>query len=218
MAELVALSEYESKRVLEAHGLPVAPERLVQDLPGASAAAAGLGWPVVVKACGAKLSHKTERGLVAIGVADEATLERSVAEILGRLGPDDGETALLVAAMVKGNRELICGVENHEQFGPVIMVGLGGILAEALGDVVFRSLPISRADALEMVAELKTQKILGDFRGEPPADRSALAEAVFAIGEAAASIPDLSSLDVNPLILVEGRPVAVDALIVTTRP
>lgn len=212
------MSEHDSKRVLADHGVEVAPERLVTSVAEAAAAAAELGWPVVVKACGPQIAHKTERGLVALGIADEAALERSAGAILDRLGPEDGEAALLVAAMVSGNRELICGVDVNEHFGPVIMIGLGGILAEALGDVVFRALPIGRDDALEMLDELQTSAILGAFRGEPAADREALAAMLVAVSRAAGSVADLQSLDVNPIILVEGRPVAVDALIVMGQP
>ena len=211
---LTAMSEHDSKRVLAEHGVTVAPERFVTNVAEAQVAASELGWPVAVKACGSLISHKTERGLVALGIDDEAGLERGAIDILGRLGPEDGEVGLLVAAMVSGKRELICGVEVSEQFGPVIMVGLGGILAEALGDVVFRALPIDRTDAFEMLDELQAAVILGEFRGEPAANREALADTLVAIGRAAGSVSGLRSLDVNPIILVEGEPIAVDALVV----
>jgi succinyl-CoA synthetase beta subunit len=218
MIEQSAMSEHESKQVLAAYGVEVAPERLVGGVAEAKAAGAELGWPVVVKACGPTITHKTERGLVALGITDENALERSAAAILDKLEPADGAASLLVAAMVSGNRELICGVDVNEHFGPVIMVGLGGILAEALGDVVFRALPIDRLDALEMLDDLQTAALLGPFRGEPAADREALAQMLVSVGRAAESVDDLRSLDVNPIIIVDGKPVAVDALIVREQP
>jgi succinyl-CoA synthetase beta subunit len=218
MTESESLSEHVSKQVLAAHGVAIAPERMVDDLEGAKAAAVELGWPLVVKACGNAIAHKTERGLVVLGVNDEASLEAAFQQIKGRLTPADGDAGVLIASMVPGNRELICGVDVSEQFGPVIMIGLGGILAEAIEDVVFRALPITRTDALEMLDQLQARAILDEFRGEPAADRTLLADTIVAVGEAAASVEHLLSLDVNPIILVDGAPVAVDALIVQEGP
>jgi succinyl-CoA synthetase beta subunit len=214
MADVRTLSEHDSKQVLVAHGVRVAAERIVADLDGARSAVAELGWPVVVKACGDSIAHKTERGLVVLGVSDDAALERSVVAILSKLGPDDGDAKLLIAEMVSGNRELICGVDVNPQFGPVLMIGMGGILAEALEDVAFRALPADRADVLEMLDELRGARLLDSFRGEPAVDRMALADAIVSIGQAALSVRGLQSLDVNPIIIVDGAAVAVDALIV----
>src|SRR5947209_7204350 len=131
------LSEADSKRLLADYGVPVAPERLVTSAPEAVVASAYLGWPVVAKLCGVGIAHKTERGLVRLGLRDEAALRRAVDELLAAATPEDGEVGVLVGAMVRGNRELIAGVHRDPQFGPCVMLGVGGILAEAVADVAF---------------------------------------------------------------------------------
>ncbi len=115
--------------------------------------------------------------------------------------------------MVRGARELIAGVHTDPQFGRCVMVGFGGILAEAIADVAFRLVPVERVDADEMLDELGTQALLGPFRGEPAVDRDALAATILGLSALADARPDVVSADVNPLIVVDGRPVAVDALV-----
>ncbi|HEX6310111.1 MAG TPA: acetate--CoA ligase family protein [Acidimicrobiia bacterium] len=207
------LSEAESKRVLAAHGVPVPDERLVAD-PGAATVAAGaIGYPVVVKLCGAGLAHKTERALVRLALGDAAAVRAAATELLAAARPADGPVELLVAPMVHGNRELIAGLHVDEQFGPCVMVGIGGVLAEAVGDVAFRLVPLTAADAADMLDDLHTQAILGPFRGEPPVDREAVSAVLLGLSQLAESDPHVVSVDVNPLIVVAGRPVAVDALV-----
>jgi acetyl-CoA synthetase (ADP-forming) len=116
--------------------------------------------------------------------------------------------------MVHGNRELIAGLVRDEQFGPCVMLGLGGILAEAVADVAFRLAPLEHGDALDLIDDLGAQSLLGEFRGEPAVDREALADTLMALSRIAAD-SDIQSVDLNPLIVVEGRPVAVDALVET---
>jgi acyl-CoA synthetase (NDP forming) len=159
------LSEAESKARLAAHGVPMAGERVVATADDAVAAADALGYPVVVKLNGDRIAHKTERGLVRLRLGDAAAVRAAGAELLAAATADDGEVSLLVAPMIRGNRELIAGLLRDPQFGPCVMLGVGGILAEALGDVVFRLVPIERVDAMEMIEGLRTQKLLGEFRG-----------------------------------------------------
>ena len=207
------LSEAESKRLLSAHGVPVAEEAVVADAGAAAAAAERLGFPVVTKLCGDAIAHKTERGLVRLGLADADAVRRAAEELLAAARPEDGEVGVLVAPMVSGNRELIAGLQRDPQFGMTVMIGVGGILAEALADVVFRLVPIDRTDAHEMLEQLRTQALLGPFRGEPEVDREALVDVLVGLSEAAEANPALVSADLNPLIVHEGRPVAVDALV-----
>jgi acetyl-CoA synthetase (ADP-forming) len=115
--------------------------------------------------------------------------------------------------MLKGNRELIAGLHHDEQFGMTVMLGVGGILAEAVADVAFRLVPIEAIDAHEMIDDLATQKLLGEFRGEPAIDREALAEVLLGLSRAAEADPSIVSADLNPLIVVDGAPVPVDALV-----
>lgn len=207
------LSEHDSKVLLARHGVPHAPERLV-DSPGAAVVAAGeLGYPVAVKLCGAAIAHKTERGLVHLGLHGPDAVHDAATAVLAAASPADGEVGVLVSAMVAGNRELIAGCVEDPVFGPCVMVGLGGILAEAVRDVTFRLAPLERVDAEEMVDDLATQVLLGPFRGEPPVDRVALADLLVGLGAAFADGDGVVAIDVNPLIVVDGRPVAVDALV-----
>jgi acetyl-CoA synthetase (ADP-forming) len=115
--------------------------------------------------------------------------------------------------MLRGNRELIAGLHHDDQFGMTVMLGVGGILAEALADVTFRLVPISRLDAGEMIDDLATQKLLGELRGEPAVDREALIDVLVGLSAAAEADPSIASADLNPLIVVDGQPIAVDALV-----
>lgn len=207
------LSEADSKRVLAMHGVTFPDERQVTTAADATTAARELGHPVVVKLGGAGIAHKTERGLVRLGLGDDAAVETAAAELLAAARPEDGEVHLLVAPMLRGNRELIAGLHRDDQFGMTVMLGVGGILAEALADVAFRLVPITRQDALEMIDDLVTQRLLGAVRGEPPVDRAALVDVLVGLSDAASADPSIISADLNPLIVVEGRPVAVDALV-----
>lgn len=207
------LSEADSKSLLATSGVRFAPERVVATVDEAVAAAAAIGHPVVLKLNGDAIAHKTERGLVKLGLGDDAAVARAGADLLAAATPDDGEVGLLVAPMLRGNRELIAGLSRDEQFGTTVMVGLGGILAEAVADVSVRPVPVSRADAHDMIDDLATQALLGPFRGEPAVDREALADVIVGLSAAADADPRIVSADLNPLIVVDGAPVAVDALV-----
>ncbi len=208
------LSEHESKRVLAGAGVPVLDERIVETPDDAVGAARELGSDasVVVKLCGEGVAHKTERGLVRLGLRND-DVRVAAQELLDAATPDDGTVGVLVAPMVRGSRELIAGVVRDPQFGPCVMVGIGGVLTEALADVAFRLVPVERVDAEEMLDELGTQALFGPLRGEPPVDRNAVVDVVLALSRLAAAEPQIVSVDVNPLVVVDGRPVAVDALV-----
>lgn len=211
------LSEADSKALLRQFGVPLAAEHEVSTPADAVAAANSLGYPVVAKLCGDRIAHKTERGLVRLSLGDAAAVERATVDLLGAATPDDGDVTVLVAPMVKGNRELIVGVVRDPQFGANVMLGLGGVLAEAIADVVFRPVPLSSVDADEMIEQLGTQKILGTFRGDAPINRAQLAATLLALSRVAHERPDVNSVDVNPLIVrADGSLVAVDALVETS--
>jgi acetate---CoA ligase (ADP-forming) subunit beta len=207
------LSEADSKRLLAAHGVVFPDERQVTTAEDAVAAAMAIGHPVVLKLGGDGIAHKTERGLVRLGLGDDAAVTEAAAELLAAARPDDGEVHLLVAPMLRGNRELIAGLHRDDQFGMTVMLGVGGILAEALADVAFRLVPITRLDAAEMIDDLATQALLGELRGEPVVDREALIDVLVGLSAAAEADASIASADLNPLIVVEGRPIAVDALV-----
>jgi acetate---CoA ligase (ADP-forming) subunit beta len=210
------LSEYESKRVLASAGVPVLDERFVSTPEDAVAAAHDLGTDgeaVVVKLCGPGVAHKTERGVVRLGLRADDDVREAAGTLLAAARPEDGPVGLLVAPMVRGARELIAGVSRDDQFGPCVMLGIGGVLAEALADVAFRLVPVDRVDAEEMLDDLAAQALLGPLRGEPAVERAAVAAVVLALSRLGEADPDMLSVDVNPLVVVDGRPVAVDALV-----
>lgn len=208
------LSESSSKALLRGYGVPLADEREVATAADAVSAAQELGFPVVVKLCGDAIAHKTERGLVRLRLGDAAAVDTAAAELLSAATADDGPVSLLVAPMIAGTREFIAGVVRDPQFGPTVMLGVGGVLAEAVADVAFRPVPISAADADDMIDSLATQKLLGAFRGEAAVDRAQLAAVLLGLSAAAEARPDIASIDVNPLIVRrDGSPVAVDALV-----
>ena len=208
------LSEADSRRLVEDAGVAVSPWTTASDAGSAAEAAEALGLPVVVKLCGDAIAHKTERGLVRLGLSSRDAAGAAAAGLLAAARPAGGEVGLLVSTMVHGNRELIAGLVRDEQFGPCVMLGLGGILAEAVADVAFRLAPLEHGDALDLIDDLGAQSLLGEFRGEPAVDREALADTLMALSRIAAG-SDIQSVDLNPVIVVEGRPVAVGALVET---
>lgn len=192
----------------------MADEREVATAQAAVEAADTLGYPVVVKLCGAAIAHKTERGLVKLRLADSSAVHAAATGLLAKATPADGDVSLLVAPMIGGNRELIAGVVRDPQFGANVMLGVGGVIAEALADVQFRPAPITDIDAADMIEGLATQKLLGEFRGEPAVDRRQLSAVLLGLSRLIEARPDIASIDVNPLIVTaDGRPVAVDALV-----
>jgi len=207
------LSEADSKRVLAAHGVRFPEERQVASADDAVVAGRDLGYPVVLKLGGDAIAHKTERGLVRLGLVDDDAVRAGAEDLLSAARPEDGEVHLLVAPMLRGSRELIAGLHRDAQFGMTVMLGVGGVLTEALADVAFRLVPITRVDALEMIDDLAAQALLGEVRGEPAVDRDALADVLVGLSHAAEADATIVSADLNPLIVVDGRPVPVDALV-----
>ena len=207
------LSEAESKALLARHGVPVPAEELVLSAEEAVGAAERVGFPVVVKLCGAAIAHKTERGLVKLGLRDAAGVRGAAAELLAAARPEDGDVGLLVGTMVSGARELIAGYVRDESFGPTVMLGVGGVLAEAVADVAFRLAPLSPVDAEDLIDDLAGQALLGPVRGEPPVDRAALAGILLALAAVGEGDGRIRSIDLNPLIVSGGVPTAVDALV-----
>ena len=207
------LSEAASKELLATFGVPFPTERVVSTAADAAAAATEIGFPVVVKLGGDAIAHKTERGLVRLGLGSVDQVRDAAEALLAAATPEDGEVHLLVAPMLRATRELIAGLHDDPQFGMTVMLGVGGILAEAVADVSFRLVPITRVDAEEMIDDLALQALLGPFRGEPAVDRAAVADVLLGLSDAAAQRADIASADLNPLLVVDGRPVAVDALV-----
>jgi acyl-CoA synthetase (NDP forming) len=210
------LSEADSKRLIARFGVPVLDEETASTPDAAVAAAERIGYPVVAKLCGVAIAHKTERGLVRLGLRDPDSVRIAAADLLAAANPDDGNLEILLAPMVRGSRELIAGLLRDPQFGPCVMLGVGGVLAEAVGDVVFRLAPITERDAADMIDGLATQRLLGPFRGEPAIDRDALTRVLVGLSRVSEAEPNVVAIDVNPLLVADGIPIAVDALVELT--
>jgi acetyl-CoA synthetase (ADP-forming) len=205
-----ALNEHEAKCFLAEFGIPVSREILVPDEAGAVKAARDLRYPVVLKAAGEKLQHKTELGAIALNLKSEGDVREEAKRLLAIPGCE----SLLVQEMVKGDRELVCGMTRDAQFGPCVMFGLGGIFTELIDDVVFRVAPVTKAEALAMMDDIRMAKILQPFRGQPAVDRKALAGIIVALGKIGCECDDVREIDMNPIkIRPDGSPVAVDALV-----
>ncbi len=202
------LSEHASKQVLAAYGLPIVEERLAANGVEAVSAAEALGYPAVVKACAAGLAHKSDQGLVRMPLPDAAAVEKAARELT-----QQHPGALLVQRMARGKREIIIGGVRDSVFGPCVMLGIGGTAVEAIGDVSFRLAPVSPRDVREMALELRGHRLLGAFRGEPEVDIERLTRIIQSVGQLLLDHPAIAHIDVNPLIIEQGRPVAVDALI-----
>ena len=208
-----ALSEHESKQLLSSFGIPVTHEVIARDAAEAASLASEIGFPVVLKASGASLSHKTEVGGVALNLGNEQEV-RQEGERLLKIRAE----GLLVQEMVKGGREIVCGLMRDPQFGVCVMFGIGGILTEVLEDIVFRIAPLTIADSRDMIAEIRGRKIVEPFRGEAAADLDVLCRTLVALGEIGLQHEQVIGVDINPLkIRPNGKPVAVDALVVLSR-
>lgn len=219
MTEHATLSEHASKDLLRERGIDFARETLCDDPDAAVKAAADIGYPVVLKLCGDRIAHKTERGLVRLGLSDETAVREAAQALLDAATPEDGDVALLVCETVVGRRELIAGLVRDPQFGPCVLLGLGGILTEALGDAVFATAPLDEKEARRMIGRLGASHLLTKpFRGEPPIDEVALARILVALGQLGVDRPDIASVDLNPLIVAGDRPIAVDALVEIAEP
>ena len=212
-AMTMTLSEYESKALLRDAGIPVPPEWLASDPEEAVGAAEQCGYPVVLKLCGRGIAHKTERNLVRLGLTDKDQVRRESEDLLSLRSPEESDARVLVQPIVSGRRELIAGLVRDAQFGPCVMLGLGGVFAEALRDVAFAVAPLEKHDAEDLIGALNCQQVLGEFRGEPPADRARLASILDALGRIGMERSDIRSIDINPIILQGSEPVVVDALV-----
>ena len=207
-----ALSEHESKLLLAEFGIPVTDEKIVKSENEAASAAAAIGYPVVMKGSGEKLSHKTEMNLVALDVRNDTEARETFRRFTSRKDVEVKE--VLVQQMVKGDRELVAGLTRDPQFGPCVMFGLGGIFTEILEDIAFRVAPLTKLDAMEMMEDIRAKKILGPVRGKAPVDREALANILITLGTIGLEHDVIKEIDINPLKVLDGKPVAVDALVV----
>jgi succinyl-CoA synthetase beta subunit len=211
-----ALSEYESKKLLGLYGIPVTREKLSHSVDEAVSAAADLGFPAVLKACSPELMHKSERGCIELNLRSERDVREAYERIIRSV--DLELEGVLVQEMVLGQRELVIGLTRDPQFGPCVMLGMGGTMTEVFQDTVFRMAPFDTTEAKDMTEELRFKTILGAFRGQKPVDMEILCRTLTAVGQIGIELETVSELDINPMIITpEGRLVAADALVVLGR-
>jgi acetyl-CoA synthetase (ADP-forming) len=206
------LSEYEAKRVLAFFGLPVTKEVLVDNINELKKATQQIGYPLVIKGCSSEIAHKTEQGLIHLGISNEDEAIAAFTKIKEKLG--NKPSAVLVQEMVRGSRELVMGMTRDEQFGPCVMFGLGGIFAEILRDVSFRKAPLDKKDALEMMREIRGNKIIDAFRGMAAADMAMLTRMLINVGLIGLEFGCVKEIDLNPVIISVEKPIVADALII----
>ncbi len=207
----MVLSEYQSKEFCAGFGIPVCREVVVGNADLAVVEANKLGFPVVLKASGEKLLHKTEVGGIALALKSEVEVRKESERILSIPGCE----ALLVQEMIVGHRELACGLVRDTEFGPCVMFGMGGILTEVFQDVTFRVAPLTAWDSYQMVRTIKNARILESSREQPACDIDSLTQILLALSRIGLQYRNISSIDINPLVVrvKDGKPVAVDALV-----
>ena len=215
------ITEESSKSILKKYGIKVPGFALVTSAEDAAKQAKKLGFPLVMKVVSPQILHKTDVGGVKVGLDNVADVKKTFNDMYGRLSKKKGvdvKGILLEKMVPKGGVELIVGIQNDPQFGPMIMAGLGGIMTEVFKDVAFRMLPITTADAKSMLDELKGSKLLKGFRGSKPIDTNMVAKALVQIGKMGVDNADyINSIDFNPVIVYPKSYFVVDAKIILNK-
>jgi len=211
------LNEIESKQLLKGAGVPTTDIRLVKSRDEAVASAKEIGFPVVLKIISPDIVHKSDIGGVKLGLGDGAAVGKAYDEMMAAVKakqPSAKIDGVSVQNMAKPGVEVIIGVSRDQQFGPVLMFGMGGILVELLKDVSFRIVPITRHDAQEMIREMKSFPLLEGYRGSEPASIKALEDMLLKVSELAAKTPEIKEMDLNPVFARRDDAIAVDARII----
>jgi succinyl-CoA synthetase beta subunit len=212
------LSERDAKRILAAYGVPVVTDIVVQSASAAIAAARDIGFPVVLKALSADIPHKTEAGVVRLALNDDNAVRFAFDAIIAAaqaISPLPQVAGVLVQPMLIAGVEIVVGAQCDPIFGPMVVVGTGGIMVELLADSTTELAPVNFSQALAMIHRLKGAAVLSGFRGAPACDIERLARIVVAVSELIADHADaIAEIDVNPVLCGPDRAIAVDALIV----
>ena len=212
-----SLNEDQAKKIFKKLGLPVVQEIRLEAIEDIHGAAQTVGYPVVLKGIAKQMLHKTESGMVEVGISNSARLKESAQKMKSRAG--ESFEAFLVQPQIQGRREFTAGMFKDPQFGPVIMFGVGGVLTEALKDMILRLAPLTEADLDDMLDNLKANALLGSFRGEAAVNRAALKSVLRGLSDLAMTCPEIREIDINPLIInPDGSPVAVDGLMILEKP
>jgi acetyltransferase len=210
-AEPGPLDEHAAKALLRANGIPVVEEILSESPDACIAAAERLGYPVVVKGLMPGITHKTERGLVRLNIDNRHAIVSAYKELMPAM---DGKGTVCIQKQLGKSVEIIVGMFRDKQFGACVMVGLGGVMAEAFQDVAFAVAPITHEEALRIIGRIKGQRLLDGFRGMPPVNREALADIIVKVGALGAAGNRISEIDINPLMATDKGLIAVDAVVV----
>ncbi|HYK41679.1 MAG TPA: acetate--CoA ligase family protein, partial [Thermoanaerobaculia bacterium] len=205
------LDPLETQSLLRAFGIAAAETRVAADEAGVVAAAGALGFPVVMKAIGPAIVHRTDVGGVKLGLADAAAVSAAYRELSSRL--KDAMTGALVQRMVSGGVEVMVGVSQDPTFGPLIAYGSGGTLVELMSDVAFRLHPLTDRDVAAMLEEVRGTALLRGFRGAPPADEAALADLILRVSALVEACPEVREMDLNPVKVLQRGVCVVDARI-----
>ena len=214
------ITEELSKQILKSYGVKVPPYALVTSEAEAAKQAKKIGFPLVMKVVSPQILHKTDVGGVKVGIDSVDDVKKTFKDMYGRLSKKKGVDVkgILLEKMVPKGVELIVGIQNDSQFGPVIMAGLGGIMTEVMKDVAFRMLPITTSDAKSMLNELKGSKLLKGFRGSDPIDLNMAAKMLVDIGKLGVDNADyINSIDFNPVVVYPKSHYVVDAKIILNK-
>ncbi len=210
------LLEHEAFRVIQFYGVRTPPYEVAKSADEAVASAKRIGYPVALKIVSSEILHKTEAGGVILGISDDIALRTGFRKIIANakeLKPQCRIQGAVVEGMIPQGTEIIVGGLRDEQFGPSVMLGVGGILAELVKDVSFRVAPISRFDAEDLIDDLRHSAILKGFRGMPPPDREGIVDVLMKTARMMLETPEIESLDLNPVIVHEKGATAADARI-----
>jgi acyl-CoA synthetase (NDP forming) len=221
MERRTVLTEVESKELLKQAGIPVIETRLAKSKKEAISISKELGFPVVLKVASPDIIHKSDSGGVRLGLANATQVGKAYGEIMSSMKQRFADAAIhgvAIQRMAPPGVEVIVGMSKDVQFGPVLMFGLGGILVEVLKDVSFRIVPITRRDAAEMIREIKGYPLLEGYRGQDPADISALEELIVKVSQFVEQNPEIKELDLNPIFAYRDSAVAVDARVILETP
>ncbi len=211
------LLEHEALHVVKHYGAEIAEADIAYTPEEAGEIAEKIGFPVVLKIVSPDISHKSDVGGVIVGVkTKEEAVEaaKKILENVSKKAPNARISGILVQKMAPKGLEVIIGGLRDNIFGPVVMFGLGGIFVEVLKDVSFRIAPITINDALEMMSEIKSAKLLEGYRGQPPVNKEALAKTIIAVAKLLEENPEIDSIDLNPVIAYPDKALVVDARII----
>jgi acyl-CoA synthetase (NDP forming) len=212
----LGLSEHQSKALLAAAGIGFVQERLAESADEAVLAATDLGYPVVLKAAGSAIAHKSEHGLVRVGVGDDDAVRAEFSDLEQRARALDpgGYQGVLVAQMAPPGVDVVVGTTRDRDFGAMVLVGAGGVLTELMEDIAVAPAPVDAAAALRLIRATRVSRMLDGYRGSPKVDIAALVRVVVAVSEFAAASSDVDAIDLNPVRVSQSGALALDALVV----